>query len=240
MLIKLPTLECTGSSTATTYHLRPVASDTLHRDFGWALATINDATGELNIQSDWGDFCHRWGHANFGGAGPTLTHFIAGRERGWTDRDGTFYNDTYVADKLTSGDDGKRKRRQFSAAKTVATLRERIIEARKESANAARDRFPAHDAREIWDHLGDIEHEDNVEEFHRLLYDHADPHGIVVDSDVYESFVYEPTIGYLILRDAIVPALARACTEAIAARDNRAGATRALLARNRARREART
>ena len=235
---RIPTLECTGTSTATTYHLRPIKGDTLHRDFGWALATVNDVIGTLDIQSDWGSWSHAWMHANFGGAGPTLTHFIAGREHGST-YNGKFYPDTYIADKLTSGDDKKRK--QFDGEKTVARLRERIIEARRDDVNfASRHRFSASDARELWDALDELKHEDNEQEFHRLVCDIRDPHSIVIDSEVYERFVYEPTIGYLILRDAIVPALARACTAALAARDGRLGATRALLARNRARREARS
>jgi hypothetical protein len=237
--VKVPALEHTGTSTATTYHLWPVAGDRAHAGFGWALATINDATGELQIMSDWGEWSYRW-HADPRSLGaPTLSHFIAGRERGVT-HNGKFYPDTYIADKLTSSDDGKRKRQRFSGEKTVARLRERIIEARRESANSARDRFPASEARDLWDALGSLEHEENEQEFHRCVCDIRDARSIVIDSEVYESFVYEPTTGYLILRDAIVPALARACTEAIAARDGRVGATRALLARNRARREART
>ena len=236
--MKIPMIERTGTSTATTYHLRPVAGDRAHACFGWALATVNDATGELQIMSDWGEWSYRW-HADPRNLG-TLTHFIAGRERGWADRAGAFRNDTYIADKLTSSDDGKRKRKQFDGEKTVAALRERIIEARRESANSARDRFTRSIARASWDELDELKNEDNEQEFHRLVYEIDDPTGLVIDSEVYESFVYEPTYGYLILRDAIVPALARACTEAIAARDSRVGATRALLARNRARREARS
>lgn len=45
------------TSTATTYHFRSQTND---RRFPteWALCTVNDATGELTVCSDWGNFTH--------------------------------------------------------------------------------------------------------------------------------------------------------------------------------------
>jgi len=57
--------------TARVYHFRWPGSG-----FGWAIFTICDETGELSIQSDWGDFHHRWNPEHTGAA--KFSHFIAG------------------------------------------------------------------------------------------------------------------------------------------------------------------
>lgn len=213
--MRIPVLESTGTSIATTYHLRPVAADIAHAGFGWALCTINDATGELQIMSDWGEWSHRW-HADPKSLGaPTLSHFIANRAYGFT-YNGKFYPDTYLADKLTSSDDGKRKRRQFSPEATVKALRTQIVDARR---TCTRGKFTREVAREIWDELGAIESEDNEQEFHRRLFDIDDPSGQIISGDVYEEFQYEDTLGYRVLVDAIVPTLAKAARERLARDD---------------------
>lgn len=43
--LKMPTLVKTAQSTATAYHFK--RDD---RDFGWAISTVNDTTGELLIK----------------------------------------------------------------------------------------------------------------------------------------------------------------------------------------------
>jgi hypothetical protein len=43
---------------------------------GWAIFTVNDSTGEFGIQSDWGNYSHRWDTRAIGG-GQTLLEFIA-------------------------------------------------------------------------------------------------------------------------------------------------------------------
>lgn len=121
-------LVLTRVSTATTYHFRRDG-----RDFGWALCTVNDTTGELSIQSDWGSWSYRW-HANPESLGaPSLTHFLA-------DRTGV----DYIARKLQS--EGT-KAREFSPTKTAAALRRllaerRLEDGREQIANAWDDEFP--------------------------------------------------------------------------------------------------
>lgn len=58
---------------------------------GWAIFTVNDATGELHIQSDWGDYSYRWNTAALG-HNATLTSFL--RDAGASD---------YLVRKLFSG-----------------------------------------------------------------------------------------------------------------------------------------
>lgn len=53
---------------------------------GWAIFTVNDETGELNIQSDWDDYCYRWNIAALGernGRRMTLTEFLARCDTGY-------------------------------------------------------------------------------------------------------------------------------------------------------------
>jgi len=42
---------------------------------GWANFTINDSTGEFNVNSDWGSWCYRW-HTNSLGENTRLTQFL--------------------------------------------------------------------------------------------------------------------------------------------------------------------
>lgn len=86
--------------------------------FGWANCTVNDATGELTIQSDWGNWSHRWGSDPGNLGAPNLTAFIGGRD----DVD-------YLARKLQrEGHAGQR----WSAKLTARALRRHLCERRLE------------------------------------------------------------------------------------------------------------
>src|SRR4051812_34587228 len=90
-------LKLTGTSSGTAYHFRPTDS------MGWAICTVNDATGELQIMSDWGDWSYRWTVRALGPGSDTaepLTRFLA---------DPGHKHDNYLADKLTSSDRSKRE-----------------------------------------------------------------------------------------------------------------------------------
>jgi hypothetical protein len=93
-------------SAATTYQFRN------HDGFGWALCTVNDATGELLITSDYGNWSHRWSPDPVNLGHPTLTAFIG--NRGDVD---------YLARKLQR--EG-RAGRQWSATLTVQALRKQL------------------------------------------------------------------------------------------------------------------
>ena len=108
-----PRLSLVSTQTATTYSFRAAPGT-----FDWACCTVNDATGELLITSDWGNWSHRWNaHPEALGA-PTLTVFIG--DRGDVD---------YLARKLQNeGTGGVR----FSGAATARALRQRLCERRLE------------------------------------------------------------------------------------------------------------
>lgn len=104
------------STAAVTYRLHPTDGH------GWALATVNDDTYELQIQSDWGNWAYRWHSSGMARTGPngapcTLTQFLADRDAGHCD---------YLADKLTSHAD----RNQFDSYASVKAMRRMLIEMR--------------------------------------------------------------------------------------------------------------
>lgn len=193
--MKMPVLAFSYASVAMTYHFKA------DQAFGWALATINDTTGELTIQSDWGDWTYRWSPHHTGC--PTFSHFIGERTR-W-DEQGLPAGRYYLADKLTSSD--RHKREQFSPQKTVAALREEIIEKRR-AGEIGRVL-----ARRLWDALGEIEHENDVRDFVDGFYNHTEQRErelVWKYAIEFEKLRHEPTYGYLVLRDAILPALIEA------------------------------
>lgn len=114
------------SSAATTYYLHPEG------DIGWALATVNDETHELLIQSDWGSWSHRWPAAGMAvgsdGRRCTLTEFIGARDTEYCD---------YLADKLTSYEE----RNQFDSYTSVKAMREALLAKRLEQGRKLIDYY---------------------------------------------------------------------------------------------------
>lgn len=112
------------SRESTTYHFRP------DKGIGWALATVNDMTYELAIQSDWGSWQYRWSASGMPrdatGTPSTLTAFLAER-----DLSGHYACD-YIADKLTSRDE----RNVFDPSATVQAMRKHLIDRRLEQGRA--------------------------------------------------------------------------------------------------------
>lgn len=53
--VTTPTLTLVSTQAAVTFSFRATGGAS-----GWANCTVNNATGELLITSDWGDWCHRW------------------------------------------------------------------------------------------------------------------------------------------------------------------------------------
>ncbi len=111
-----PKLVLSSETTAVTYSfVGRTASDGFK---SWALCTVNDATGELGILSDWGSWSYRW-HASPESLGArNLTTFLGDR----TSVD-------YLARKLQR--EGHSAYR-FSARKTAAALRDLLLVRRLE------------------------------------------------------------------------------------------------------------
>lgn len=199
----MPTFAPPRISTAKAYSFR------CPDGFGeWAICTVNDATGELHVQSDWGCWAYRWGNT-FGG-GKNLTQFIADRDP---------HASHYLADKLTSErPDGERMSRMaFSPEATVKRWGERIRE-RYDAGKITREQ-----RRDLGQALKELEHETDERAFIEAWWQ-IDDHDLVIDGNEWDDTRSEPTSSYLVLRDAIIPALVIACRAdlSLQLRDSRA------------------
>ncbi|MGN6107067.1 MAG: hypothetical protein ACTHU0_18315 [Kofleriaceae bacterium] len=191
-----PALKLTSTSTARTYTF------TAAQGFGWAHCTVNDTTGELSIESDWGGWVHSWSPDPRSLAAPTLTHFIATRS-----------GVDYIARKLQGGDGGER----FCPDKTAAELRGAILERRIEDGREPRKRYLSRDvARRIWDELGEIADDVGRSEdlFWARVYAIDHIHDFL--SDLTECRATEQTPEDKALREIVLPALIEACRDTVA------------------------
>lgn len=115
-------------STPTSYSFR-------FKQYGeWAIFTINEATGEFSIQSDWGNYQYRWNTRALGGR--TLTQFLFQADNDYIVRKFAYDNKTDLA---PVHDEDAIK----------GNVRARIIEARKDrelDQYAARDLWEALDS----------------------------------------------------------------------------------------------
>lgn len=220
----------TGRGVAEVYRFKPVREDGA-RDLGWAICTVNDATGELLITSDWGNFAHRWNPDHLGA--PSLTHFI-GNFATYTDR-GRY---DYLAGKLLGAG-----AREFSPAGTTAQLKGRILERRREDAgrwsawlesdpSGRRFRILSREtARELWDELDELANElspGRGEQVRALYWERLPDEMHDYFSDLWEDGVEEPTAEYKALCELLLPAIAQACLETARGRDGAAAAPRGL------------
>jgi hypothetical protein len=122
---KSPTMRVARTfSTATTYQLvvdRPLG--------GWALCTVNDATGELAIQSDWGNWAYQWSPDPRSLGVPTLTAFL-----------GIRHDVDYVARKLSGRHGGEEFDARASAQALIHLVAAKRFEHGRDAIAYARDR----------------------------------------------------------------------------------------------------
>lgn len=83
----------------------------------WAIFTVNDATGEFSIQSDWGNWSYRWNVGALGG-GKTLTQFLA-----------TCSGPDYITNKLGHGEP-RAFTQEIDHDATINTWKAKILNAR--------------------------------------------------------------------------------------------------------------
>lgn len=187
-------------TSARTYFFRSV-----HELGGWAYCTVNDATGELLITSDWGNWAHLWDPTHLGS--PSLTCFIANR-KGYD----------YLASKLL-GTDGAWV---IDADATIKKWRSRLCHKRLEQGREGADTAPylprerrldAYLAREIWHSLGSLFDDERDES---IFIDHAlriEGFTHWITSEPWEEIVHGYSAPYRLLVSFLLPALAAACGE---------------------------
>lgn len=176
--------------------------------FGWAICTINNSTGELHIQSDWGNWQYRWSTdpRNLGCA--NLTEFMATRDAV-----------DYVANKLQrEGKDGRR----WSAHGTAAALRKLLCKRRMKAGRDSRGKHwkETHNltkgrVRDLWDELGDLAAECGGCDDSNLFYSRYLECALAeyITPEPWEYAVYKQTPEDKALREAILPALFNALRE---------------------------
>jgi hypothetical protein len=176
----------TGASPAIAYRFR---CDT---PCGWAICTVNDVTGELSIQSDFGNWAYRWNVAHLGEL--SLTAFIGSRP-----------HVHYLLGKLTAQAD-----KQIDPSATIAECLEAVIRGRRYGT------LTRTCAREAYDWL--TESADDLDSSADLWMERmpADVWNIL-GSAPYEYIRHEPTPGARVLRDGILPALIDVCAAAVVA-----------------------
>lgn len=156
---------------AVTYLLR-------FKPYGWAIVTVDDATGTLNVASDWGNYVHTWGRGSWLGVESNdLSEFLRGRG-----------GPHYIVDKLFYG----RQRSSFDDRATMLALRREVLadrRARQLTAGTARSR---------WDALGELDgmvESEAMEVLERLYRDSP-----------WEHAVHSPTGQYTAMLEIVIPA----------------------------------
>lgn len=216
-MTRLPNLHLVRKiSGAITYQFR--VDD---KDLGWALCTVNDATGELAVCSDWGNWQNLWGANPKHLGAENLTAFIANR----------CANDChYLANKLTSPE----QRNRFDPHETVRAFSRRLCERRlalgREYERMRWTTDPWHLdtfhgtpltrelAREIWDRLhGELSDTRDTTLFvERFMQIDGYWH---VSEEPWEQTQDTPDFCYTVLLESILPALVKACQDTVAERE---------------------
>ena len=157
----------------------------------WAIFTVCDQTGELSIQSDWGNFSYRW---NTGALGDkTLTEFLATVDA------------HYIADKL--GYHNTDLAEVFDPDATLAEFRRAIRELRRLGRIGAADARGAWDLSEEFCDQVDVDGIDAV--WHNADFDEL----FKVLPDSYELLCRKRPILWSIVKDELVPRLAQCLRE---------------------------
>jgi hypothetical protein len=169
-----------GAGEAKYYHF------VFEEPFGWAIFSINDTTGEFNIQSDWGNYQHRWNTNHLGEShtkhSMPLTHFLA-----------VGNDSSYVTDKLHYG---RNDREFYSPDKTERGVKESILQRRR------RADISQEEARSAWEDLEYMSF-DSAEGFMHSLSDTTTLRELLEDS--YEYIQHEASFGYVFLQYKLLP-----------------------------------
>ncbi len=158
---------------------------------GWAIFNINERTGEFSIQSDWGDYSHRWPVDHIGSE--SMKHFVAKCNAEYIMRKFAY---TLPRD-VTNRFDPERTRRGF---------RERIIERRTSELITKRQ------ARQCWDDLDEVfdrmasyggTGEAQIVVLHEYWPESMCDHAHICD--MHEWFHYAPSPRYVFALEVLIP-----------------------------------
>jgi hypothetical protein len=223
-------LELASVGVATTYYFHG-------KPHGWASCTVNDATGELLITSDWGNMSNRWPSSPKALGRPTITDCIG---RSW--------GVEYMTGKLLAED---RRDQCFDIDATVAEFRRRLCEQRllwgrepemMERGIRQRQNWRVYDphphgltehrAREIWEEIdslasdvGDAHESCSTLFLERLM--NAEWFSLLDVSEPWERLRHRPSLEADALIEFILPALKIACAATCDERERAVEASKA-------------
>lgn len=143
-------------SIAETYTINPKE--------GWAIITLNEEVGTVDIQSNYGDYSHIW---SVRGPLITLKQFISGID----------FN--YAMKKWI----GRKSELQYDA--TIVTFKRQILQYRKDES------LQKNEARSMWDSIKDIDYCYTSDEFYRQL---EDTELVEIWPEFYELFYYDHSV----------------------------------------------
>lgn len=155
--------------------------------FGWAICTVNNDTGELAVQSDWGTWAYRW-HVE--SLTKPLVDFLATAEV------------NYVANKLAHDES-----HVFDASLTVAALRKKLCHERLQEGTALTKLA----ARTLWNKLGDLKSCGSYDEIYEA-FGNIDFSELITD-EPWNYVATAPSYVWNMLTQSLIPALAQACRE---------------------------
>jgi hypothetical protein len=170
--------------------VRRYAAESYHFTFdhwGWVTFIIDDALGELSVQSDWGCWGHRWNPDHLGPShNGSLKHFLSHSGR------------CYVANKLSYCMPTD-QREVPDLETTEEEIKKRILEARR-----ARE-IDADDARDLW---SDAEYTVSAyESGHDAAYHAMSDELSNFLEDTWEYFATKDSPNLVILRERLLPFL---------------------------------
>ena len=187
--------------TATAYHFN-------FKPHGWAIFTINDGTGELSVQSDWGNFAYRWSADPAHLGHPTLTDFL--RDRASTD---------YLTDKLTY--DNRAKLKEVDEEASLADIRGLIVKLRRERGDLESREYSAYHgefrtdlhevdkqlARSLWDEADSFLRNLPGRDMHDAIGDQSFEFRALLGEEPWYHLHYRDSRCVEVLRDVLLPAL---------------------------------
>lgn len=154
-------------------------------DPNWAIFTVNSHTGEFSIQSDWGNYSHRWS-PNPGVLGaPTLKDFLLKT------------NPHYIVDKL-SYNEGPQFKRQLDEYATREAIKEVLMEQSDERGDGGLY------GENIWEELESLDFS-NPDSLDRTLEDTTFLKEQVPMWELVDLFVYRPSTRYTFLVEEMIP-----------------------------------
>lgn len=159
--------------------------------YGWATIVIDEAHGDLLINSDWGKWCHTWGGGPKNWGAPTFSEFLKST------------NPSYIAEKLGYGIETM----TMDVDAVELEMKKHIIKRRREGFDITPTQFSASQkehTRELWEETLEFTEALRSDEGyarHCLITPAMDKEFPIIE----EWLTYKPTTEHKFLSDELLP-----------------------------------